>query len=212
MRLIFLSLVAVNVLLALWGFFLRDTSEPVSSQAAPAKSLVAPVAPVPVAEVEEKDALCELVGPFPDEEQAAIFVERLRSIDVLSSVEHIELPAGASYWVHLPPEDSARAAIERLNTLQAQGIESYVIARGELKNAVSLGVFTVERLAQARLAEMKAKGLEAEIRTVQRTQIEVWVEVAPESAENMSDLTWARMLEGLDQQERRQNFCLPVAS
>jgi len=49
--------------------------------------------------------LCELVGPFSDNDDAAVFAERLRAIDIVSSVEPIELNAGSSYWVHLQPEE-----------------------------------------------------------------------------------------------------------
>ena len=157
-------------------------------------------------------ALCELVGPFETLSGAEDFTQRLSSIDIESKVQSIELPAGKSYWVHLLPEPSSEEAYRKLADLQSQNIESYVIRKGDLENAISLGVFTYEELAMRKLESLKRKGLDAKLREVQRTQTEIWVEISPGEAEKMSTLTWERMLNGLSSQERRQNFCLDVAS
>lgn len=228
MRLIFICLLVVNVGIAVWGFFLRSDGVARSSADAPVSTIVTKIDGDGVsagaqsmelgeesATVEDPSAakrLCEIVGPFDDDTLAANFVERLRSIDVPAAVENMELPAGASYWLHLAPEDSVALAFKKLAEVQSQGIESYVVGRGELKNAISLGVFTYQNLAEDRAAELKKAGLDPIIRKVQRTQVEVWVTIQPENAAKISDLTWSRLLEGMDSQERRQNFCLPVAS
>jgi len=223
MRLIFFSLVAANLALAAWGLFLKSPSE---SSAGTASSAVAtrssgpkivgqgaePVAGGGSGVGVQGPKLCELVGPFGDESSAADFVNRLASIDVASTVQTVELPAGSSFWVHLAPEESRDAAFRRLGELQSQSIESYVIGSGELENAVSLGVFTVEHLADSHMEKLVSFGLDPIKTEFERKELELWVEIQPLDAEKMSDLTWSRLMEGLSSQERRQNFCLPVAS
>lgn len=216
MRLIFITLLVVNVLVFGWGVFF--SSPDVVANSAPPKhedriktiSVNEETEQLPAGEAQKR--LCELVGPFADDLNAEVFVERLRSIDIPAGIDHVELPAGASYWVHLPPEETTSSAYKKLAELQALGIESYVIGRGDLRNAVSLGVFSKPALADAKKLELEKEGFEPIITVKPRTEVEIWVVIQSDFAEKMSDLTWARMLEGMTSQERRQNFCLPVAS
>ncbi len=156
--------------------------------------------------------LCEMVGAFKSRENAASFVERLTAIDIKAEVKDLELPAGPGYWVYLEPLPNRKVALRQLAELQAQKIDSYVIPKGERTNGISLGLFSQENLAKTRLKEMKSKGLDAKLETMERTYREIWVMLHHKEESKMSELTWARVLEGLNQLERRQNFCLDVAS
>lgn len=223
MRFIFISLVVANLAVAIWGVFLKGAPDQAAIEA-PQSSSVSKAAfdgrddkaqdgtAGGAALSQDGVPLCELVGPFPDNSVAEDFVDRLLSIDVKSKLQTVELPAGSSFWVHLAPEESREAAFRRLAELQAQGVESYVIGSGELKNAISLGVFTVENLANVHVEKLKPLGLEAIKTEFERQEIELWVEIQAEEAKKMSESTWSRMLKGLSSQERRQNYCLPVAS
>lgn len=228
MKLIFFTLVLANLALAVWGVFFREqvitsnipNAEPVHEAKVKTitadegvKTVAAPPSSVSDVAVDGSERrLCELVGTFSDDEGAEVFVERLRSIDIQSTVERFELPSGASYWVHLPPEETTAAAYRKLAELQAMDVESYVIGRGDLQNALSLGVFSREQLATNKKDAMLALGLNPIITVKPRTEIEIWVSIQPEYAEKISELTWENLMEGMSSQERRQNFCLPVAS
>ena len=223
MRYIFISLVFANLCVAIWGLFFDGSEsnavDPVSSASSVSKSATDKVlhnyeesADAASAENSASPKLCELVGPFESDSNAEDFVARLKSIDIRSAIQSVELPAGSSYWVHLPPEESREAAFRRLAELQSQKIESYVIGSGPLANAVSLGVFTIEGLADEHLVSLNSLGLQALKTEFERKELELWVEIQPLEAEKMSDSTWRRMLDGMTAQERRQNFCLPVAS
>lgn len=226
MRLVFISLVVVNVFVAIWGLFLHapESADPVPGASA-AQKKVEPVSLVPDVTARpdstpaqsspastSKEGRCESVGPFDSTEQASDFSERLASIGVNSRVEQVELNVGESYWVHLPPAATLDRAAQKLRELQTQGIDSYLIRSGELENAISLGVFTMKPLAERRLKVLVEDGYDARIRVVPRTQIEIWVYIPLAEADGMGELSWQKMLEGLPQQERRQIFCLPVAS
>ncbi|MFT5083703.1 MAG: hypothetical protein ACI9Y1_001748 [Lentisphaeria bacterium] len=157
-------------------------------------------------------ALCDLVGPFEDHDIAKDFVERLGAIEVASIVTDIELPAGPGYWVYLVPEATRKDSLRRLSELQARGIDSYVIPKGELANGISLGMFSKKALAEARVKEMQSIGLIVNVDEIERSYREIWVVLDWGEGAKMSELTWKRVMEGIKLLERRQNYCLDVAS
>lgn len=236
MRWVFVSLLGINALVFAWGVMFDsdqlstvDVREsPFAYKGLPELQMLGEVGDIQAASGREKRApsaaksfdvskidsktLCEMVGPFKDSAAAEDFTSRLSAIDIASSTKDLELPAGPGYWVYLKPAENRRAALRRLAELQARGIDSYVIPKGEVENGISLGMFSQENLAKARLAEMVAIGLEPYLDTIERTYRETWVMLNPGEERKMSNLTWDRVMEGLNHLERRQNFCLDVAS
>ncbi len=156
--------------------------------------------------------LCELVGPFESSDIASDFVERLKAIEVGASVRDIELPAGAGYWVYLEPKSTRREALRVLSELQSKRIDSYVIPKGELENGISLGMFSKKALSDARIKEMVSIGLEPLVQEIERSYREIWVMLDTGADSKMSSLSWERAMEGIKGLERRQNYCLDVAS
>lgn len=240
MRQVFFTLVGMNLLILGWGFlFAEDSStrgvREVGANSSPGRiaqgaprNVEKPNAAVPQLggqgasvgdsperEKEEKvepQALCEIVGPFSVDSEVEAFMERLSSIDVRSSRHELELSVGSNYWVLLPAKASRKEAQRELKKLQSLGVDSYVVPKGDYANAISLGMFTKKGLADAVVDNLKSKKYNPTLKVIDRTQIETWVMVSPQDADNMSDLTWNRVMKELNNQERRQNFCLDVAS
>lgn len=156
--------------------------------------------------------LCALVGPFKDRDKAGEFIERLTAIEIKGSVKDIELPSGAGYWVYLAPSRDRKEALRRLNELQSKGVDSYVIPKGELENGISLGMFSQKSLADARLKEMESIGLEPKLQEIERSYREIWVMLDQGEDAKMNKFTWQNLLEETNMLERRQNYCLDVAS
>lgn len=156
--------------------------------------------------------ICEIVGAFQGREQANNFVERLRAYDVQSELKELDLPVGEGYWVYLEPTLTRKEAYRRLSEIQARGVDSYVIPKGELENGISLGVYSQESLARDRFKKMKALGLEPKFKTIERTQREFWVMLKHGEGLKMSNLSWERVIGEEKSLQRRQNFCLDVAS
>lgn len=240
MRWIFVSLLVVNLLLLAWGMVFREAPGPAigaprpvtpyaysdvaalrllseSGMPAATKTVVpdsAPAQSIPRPSVPEKDGkpLCEMVGAFAGRAEAEQFIERLNAIDIQSSIRELELPGGSRYQVYLPPEVSHKAALRRLTELQAKKVDSYIIPKGELENGISLGMFSQENLAKQHLHDMEAIGLKPKMNIIERTYWETWVMLEPGQGGKMSSLAWERVMEGINDIERRQNFCLDVAS
>lgn len=160
----------------------------------------------------ESRPFCELVGPFKSTADAENFVERLNAIEISSSVRDIELPAGPGYWVYLEPQASRQDALRLLGELQAKRIDSYVIPKGELVNGISLGMFSKKSSSDVRIKQIRALGLEPKIDEIERSYHETWVMLAPGEGAKMSSLSWERAMDGINLLQRRQNYCLDVAS
>ncbi|WP_075186046.1 SPOR domain-containing protein [Teredinibacter haidensis] len=239
MRWIFFTLLFFNVLALAWGVaFYEPGQQVVTSKPAPfAYKRVAPLVLLsegaslvdgeqnlvgvssvvntssgPSYPTKDGKPLCDMVGPFKDREQAQTFTERLAAIDIRSEIKELEIPAGARYQVYLPPEASHKAALRKLAELQAKKVDSYIIPKGELANGISLGMFSREELAKQQLVEAKAIGLDAEVNIIERTYWEIWTMLTPGEGGKMSNMAWSRAMEGINGLERRQNFCLDVAS
>ena len=240
MRSIFILLLVVN-LLALAGLWWRGLQAPAPEApvAVPRESLVGePLVllgevgevqlrqlttvkriplPTPAERVAAHDGqggapLCEFVGPFPVQSEAEYFTEHLAALDVTAQVRRVEVQGEPSYWVYRAPEVSRKEALRRLHELQAKGIDSYVIPKGELENGISFGVFSRLSGAEARLAEVKTLGYAAAIHRMERTYEEIWVVLGPQEEAKLGDELWLELLNREEGLERRQNFCPDVAS
>ncbi len=67
----------------------------------------------------------------------------------------------ASYWVFMPPQGSRQAANRKSAELKKLGVEDFFVLQEDpkLRFAISLGIFKTEEAAQARLAELRKKGV-----------------------------------------------------
>ncbi len=102
---------------------------------------------------------CFAYGPLldPDEAErlAAWFLRRSISIDRRKTEEKKR----RLFRMHLAPRESTTVAIEAMQDLITKGVkDARLISRGDLKNAISLGLFFSQTEVNERLAEIKGKG------------------------------------------------------
>jgi hypothetical protein len=155
---------------------------------------------------------CTMIGPYSQLLQAEYAVERLVALGAAAHITPVEIKEGESYWVYLKPEVSEKEALRRLYELQKKNIESHVITRGELTNGISFGRFADYVEAEARSAEIKKQGYEADIKMLPKMIQETWVVIEAGFAEKIDETVWAGLLTKEPTLEKRQNFCLGVAS
>lgn len=156
--------------------------------------------------------LCTMIGPYEQLLQAEYAVERLKALGASAHIVPVEIQEGESFWVYLKPEMSEREAVRRLYELQKKNIESHVIAKGELANGISFGRFAEYAEAEIKLNEVKGQGYEAAIKRLPKTIQETWVVVDAGFAEKVDESVWVDLLSKQFGLEKRQNFCLGVAS
>ena len=161
---------------------------------------------------EAEQPLCTLVGPYAKLLKAEYLVEHMAALEIKAEVQEVEIPGDVGYWVYLAPEVSKKEALRRLHELQAKGVDSYVIPRGELANGISFGMFSQQELANKRQSDMVAQGYATGIKEITRSHKENWVIFAPEEALKVGEEVWQKVLDEGPGMERRQNFCPSVAS
>lgn len=167
----------------------------------------------PAASNEKPDAgFCTMIGPYGQLLQAEYAVERLVALGAVAHITPVEIKEGESYWVYLRPEASEKEALRRLYELQKKNIESYVITKGELTNGISFGRFADYVEAEARSVEIKKQGYEVDIKMLPKMIQETWVVIDAGFAEKIDETVWADLLTKESALEKRQNFCLGVAS
>ena len=165
-----------------------------------------------IVEEEPVSALCTLVGPFSALLRAEYFLEYLAEEGIVSQITEIEVPGPPAFWVYLSPLGSRSLAYQKLGELQREGIDSYVIPKGELENGISFGLFSQELGGLQRLAEVKALGYPAALKRVERSNAEIWVSIEAVEAKKITQQQWLTLLVRDEGLEMRQNFCPAVAS
>lgn len=128
--------------------------------------------------VEERDSqtgrsegICGRIERFVSQAQVQDFSATQK--DVLQRaavVEQID-PRPSYHWVLIPPLASRSDALDKLAELQRAGIDSYLVTEGEYRNAISLGLFESEKLAQDLNARFQSRNVETVLANKDRNQI-----------------------------------------
>ena len=177
MRLLFLLLLLANLAvfaLLQWGGSIpasRDThralhperialvGEPRASQSG--KSPPAP-ATAPGPRAAASDTICMRWGPVPPAQldSAVAALDQFQLGERLARVAQ-GTPRGP-YWVYYPPLASKADADNKATELTNLGVRDLAVIRppGQWQNAISLGLYAKQAVAEARLAELRSKGVQ----------------------------------------------------
>ncbi|GGD12777.1 SPOR domain-containing protein [Halopseudomonas salina] len=218
MRSVFLFLLLLNVLYALWQLqddkavqALYDSAdvplEGLASESA-GESLVRhesttlPATPA---------SLCVNLGAFKTSEKAEQLRQRLLALSIQSKVISREVADALDYWLIFPVQGGSPEAIQRLKLLQAQGIDSFLISQGPLAGNISLGVFSREDYALARQAQLQAEGYGVEVEALEKVSAEYLVQVDADARRLVDQSMLARMRESFPGLQHQFDPCDPVA-
>lgn len=171
MRMLLYILIALNGLVAaqLLGWIpslLEDSREPERLKRQIAPTIAKPVSLDPGGQANSTlpplpppSTFCFDVGPLTAAEAENLRLNLSKS-EPEFKLEATEYADGASYMVVTPPATSAREAQRREQALRNFGIrETYVIPEGELRNAVSIGVFKTKDAADGLVASLGTRGV-----------------------------------------------------
>lgn len=165
----------------------------------------------PVVEANEPvpQTYCVHLGWFESAEAARAAYLSLGSPGLAHEVRQEERELSPLHWVIIPPQPDDRA-LALFSDLQRRGIDSYLVRRGENKNAISLGLFESRQAAEMVLEEKKRQNLNAILANFPRNQISYALvfedELMPDSGEveaaesdyaNNFDLVEIRRCEGV---------------
>ncbi len=101
---------------------------------------------------------CLSIGPYESQDSLQNLSNWLQ-IQGLPSKERIEeIRTRERYWVYLEPQN-ASAAKAQLEDLKNKGVSDYyMVSKGDMKNAISLGLFSTQNSVNRRLAELEKEG------------------------------------------------------
>ncbi|SDT12029.1 hypothetical protein SAMN05216198_3719 [Halopseudomonas litoralis] len=180
MRYLFLSLVLLNILYALWQLQGSPGGSPPTMQTAPPVSANPVVqSPQPSTPVPPPDevGLCVTLGKFSVRATADQLRQRLLALDIHSELQIREVISGTDYWLVMRVVGGERHALIQLSALQEQGIDSFLITRGEMGGNLSLGVFSREDYAQVRQEQLQQLGHDVRIHPLSKKDQQFVIEV-----------------------------------
>ena len=102
---------------------------------------------------------CFRYGPIPEENMVKGLYDWFRSRDVLARIQFTEDQSSQLFWIYLAPPQSRETALAIMADMQSKGLGDYrLINRGDLVNAISLGLYSSREAVNNRLRELNEKG------------------------------------------------------
>jgi hypothetical protein len=102
---------------------------------------------------------CFKFGPIADEVQATGVQDWLISNGGMAQMRHTDEQGRQLFWVYLSPEDSRQDAMATIKGFQDKEVRDFrLIVKGNLQNAISMGLFSSQASVNKRLSELKGKG------------------------------------------------------
>jgi len=119
--------------------------------------------------------LCIDVGPFAVASARDKLRDWLRDYAARLAMRSVTVRKNQFFWIYLEP-GSETTAQAKLADLRERGVaDTMLIRRGELKNAISLGLFRSQDSVNRRLAELNSKGYQPVVVPRYETSDEFWV-------------------------------------
>ena len=107
---------------------------------------------------------CAVIGPVSDEAQAQALLSALQQDGFTAKIHETEESRESGYWVLIPAAADSAAAKQNEEKLKAAGIDDlWRFRKGELKHAISLGLYDRRPGAEVWAKKVKAKGFEVTV-------------------------------------------------
>ena len=173
------------------------------------------VAPKSAAEpAARQSSLCWLLGPLPEQVTAKQVLMRFQGQGVPAELRQIELVTGLDYLLYIGPFGSRAESLAQLRKLHEAGVDSFVITRGSLSEAIALGLFASR--SKAELAgdafEHEQQGYQTQVRENERTGVQLWLVVPTVVADSLDVSFWDELDMDFGELERKQKWCNAIAS
>ena len=224
MKYVFLTLLLLNILYALWQLQVAAPT--------PEEDLRAPDAEVEGfsdiqsrAQVDDQEgspqasevpavnsALCVTLGRFGSAMEAEKLRQRLLVLGVAAEVKTREVVVGTDYWLVMPVVGGERHAVLQLSALQEQGVDGFLISRGELAGQLSLGLFAREEYAQLRREQLQELGHEVDLHALSKTEPQYVVEVGSKARRLVDQAMLSRLRVDFPALQHQYQPCSGVAN
>lgn len=123
-------------------------------------------------------AACFSMGPFDGLEQTKPVAETLEGYGALTYTQKKKQRISSGYWVYLPAFDDWKEARAQVMKLEQKGMtDVFIMGRGKMKNAVSLGLFSNKNAADSRMGELKKMGVKPKVEIQYMTNDQYWIDI-----------------------------------
>jgi hypothetical protein len=176
-------LLFLNIAVFMWGSWYKSAPPGAVVKARPPVNAdtIRPLRPLAPPNVRGDEAgqdgrLCVSVGPFASEDQASTALTTAERLGVSNASPEHRVETATSYRVYLPSLPSRNLAEHKRAQLTELGFkEHYIIDEPGRENAVSLGVFAVEKNAAALVRALAEKGVSAKQEALTNAQTTYWL-------------------------------------
>lgn len=135
---------------------------------------------------------CVTVGPFKDVAETSHAASTLRAGGYDPRQRVVDGDVWAGVWVYLPMAGSHAASDQTLAKLKGAGLNDSLLMPGPSEaSVISLGLFSDQRRAQARIAQVQALGFNPVVADRKRAANLYWIDIELKAADgplNPSDL------------------------
>lgn len=176
--------------------------------------------PNPRLEVEPEQLLgaayCAELGPFASDGQATDFIVENAGSVALRAVQR-SADGAVAYRVYMASRDSASEADALLAELRAAiasnqlGIDSFLIASGDLANGISLGVFGERDNALGVERRLDALGFDVAVREESSQRPQVWVMTDRFESVEAYNQWWLEIAQSNPALQGREKLCETIA-
>lgn len=168
-------------------------------------------------EAAEAARMCTVISGFAGEDEARAFADELAGPGRQPRLFLTGTRLPSQYRVLLPPASSRQVAAITMDGLserleqEGQAIETYLITRGALENAIALGVFADQANALRVQQQVQALGYGPQLQEIPRTdgEIQVWLEGV--GAESLDESEWLDLSAERPALSRSENLCETIA-
>lgn len=125
------------------------------------------------------DGTCISIGPFApgNNDSDRVSIKNWLSVRSIPITEHIEeVRTRERYWVYLEPKATEAEARAQVEQLKQQGVSDYyMVIKGNMKNAISLGLFSSQETVNRRLEELAKEGYQPVVIPQHKVEQKVYI-------------------------------------
>ena len=126
---------------------------------------------------DDEKILCVSFGPFAEKGQADELSNWLQEKEIQTKQRGEGGKQDQYFWIYLSASESEDEAMEAIEDLKGKGVKDFkLINKGNLQNAISLGLFSTQSAVNKRLNELKNIGYQPIIVPYHQNQSIIWVD------------------------------------
>lgn len=121
---------------------------------------------------------CKTIGPFISDQERTGIKNWLARRNQTVKERQEEQKTNERYWVYLAAKSSDEESQAQLQELKQKGVQDYyMISTGNMRNAISLGLFNTQRSVNRRLRELGKKGYNPVVIPQHKTTLVYWLDI-----------------------------------